>query len=92
MEEYDGTTAVVCSEHLSAEEIEFLRWQADRWMKLRHMPVEFAHSPWFVLRTLPGMLAHIFRGCTFKSLLGLEDEHKAFARYRAIRKAERFYI
>ena len=26
------------------------------------------------------------------SLLGLEDEHEAFDRYRAIRKAERAYI
>ncbi|MGQ0656796.1 MAG: hypothetical protein ACT4NU_01680 [Chromatiales bacterium] len=32
MEDYDGTTAVVRSEHLAAEEIEFLRWRADRWM------------------------------------------------------------
>ena len=28
---YDGTTAVVKSEHLAAEEIEFLRWKAERW-------------------------------------------------------------
>ena len=33
VEEYDGTTAVVRSEHLAAEEIEFLRWRAERWMK-----------------------------------------------------------
>ena len=45
LEEYDGTTAVVKTEHLSADEVEFLRWQAERWMKLRHMPVAFAHSP-----------------------------------------------
>ncbi|HEY7056605.1 MAG TPA: radical SAM protein, partial [Vicinamibacterales bacterium] len=38
VEEYDGTTAVVRTEHLSAEDIEFMRWQADRWMKVRHMP------------------------------------------------------
>src|SRR5438132_8130759 len=25
-------------EHLSADEVEFLRWRAERWMKLRHMP------------------------------------------------------
>jgi radical SAM superfamily enzyme YgiQ (UPF0313 family) len=36
-EEYDGTTAVVRTEHLSAEDVEFLRWRAERWMKLRHM-------------------------------------------------------
>ena len=39
VDEYDGTTAVVRSEHLSAEEIEFMRWRAERWMKVRHMPV-----------------------------------------------------
>jgi hypothetical protein len=38
------------------------------------------------------MLAHIFRGVTIKSLLGLEDEKKVFERYRAIRKAERAYV
>jgi len=44
-EDYDGTTAVVRTEHLSADEVEFLRWRAERWMKLRHMPAAFAHSP-----------------------------------------------
>ena len=38
LEEYDGTTAVVRTEHLAAEEIEYLRWKAERWMKLRHIP------------------------------------------------------
>src|SRR5262249_13523659 len=47
---YDGTTAVVRSEHLEAADIEFLRWRAERWIKLRHFPIAFAHSPWFVLR------------------------------------------
>src|SRR5262245_36277751 len=37
LEEYDGTTAVVRSEHLAAEEIEFMRWRAERWMKVQHM-------------------------------------------------------
>ncbi len=37
-QEYDGTTAVVRTEHLDAEEIEFLRWRAERWMKVRHLP------------------------------------------------------
>jgi hypothetical protein len=31
-EEYDGTTAVGRTEHLSADEVEFLRWRAERWM------------------------------------------------------------
>src|SRR6266478_880010 len=35
---YDGTTAVVRTEHLKADEIEFARWRAERWMKLRHFP------------------------------------------------------
>jgi radical SAM superfamily enzyme YgiQ (UPF0313 family) len=92
MEEYDGTTAVVKTEHLSAEEAEFLRWRADRWMKLRHMPVALAHSPAFVLKNAPKMFAHTFRGSTIKTMLGLEDERKAFERYRALRSAERAYI
>ena len=45
-----------------------------------------------MLRHGANMLAHTFRGNTLKSLLGLEDEHEAFDRYRAIRKAERVYI
>jgi anaerobic magnesium-protoporphyrin IX monomethyl ester cyclase len=91
-ENYDGTTAVVRTEHLAAEEIEFLRWRAERWMKLRHFPVALLHCPWFVLRHGAKMLAHSFRGTTFKSLLGFEEEHKAFERYRTIRKAERVYV
>jgi anaerobic magnesium-protoporphyrin IX monomethyl ester cyclase len=91
-ENYDGTTAVVRTEHLAAEQIEFLRWRAERWMKLRHFPVALRHSPWFVLRHGAKMLAHTFRGNTFKSLLGFEDEHEAFHRYRAIRNAERIYV
>jgi hypothetical protein len=43
---YDGTTAVVRSEHVSAAEIEFLRWRAERWMKMKHLPAAFVHSPW----------------------------------------------
>jgi len=38
LEEYDGTTAVVRTQHMEAEEVEFLRWKAERWMKVRHMP------------------------------------------------------
>jgi radical SAM superfamily enzyme YgiQ (UPF0313 family) len=91
-ENYDGTTAVVRTEHLTAQQIEFLRWRAERWMKLRHLPAALRHSPGFVLRNGVKMLAHTFRGNTLKSLLGLEDEHQAFDRYRAIRKAERAYI
>ena len=92
VEEYDGTTAVVRSEHLAAEEIEFLRWRAERWMKLRHLPAALLHSPGFAARHGMRMMAHTFRGSSLRSLMGLEDERKAFARYRAIRKAERAYV
>jgi hypothetical protein len=86
---YDGTTAVVRSEHLSADDIEFLRWRADRWMKVGHMPAALAHSPWFVLRNSLKMLAHTFAGSSLRSVLGLEDERTVFARYRQRRQTER---
>ncbi len=92
LEEYDGTTAVVRTEHLPAEEIEYLRWKAERWMKLRHFPRALLHDPWFVLGHAPGMLTHTFRGCTLRSLLGLEDNRRAFERYKAIRRQERAYV
>ncbi|MBI3265167.1 MAG: B12-binding domain-containing radical SAM protein [Acidobacteria bacterium] len=90
--EYDGTTAVVRSKHLSAEEIEFMRWRAERWMKVRHLPSVLAHHPAFVLRHGIRMLAHTFRGSTWKSMLGLESERAVFRRYKAIRKTEREYL
>lgn len=89
VEEYDGTTAVTRSAHLEAEEIEFLRWRADRWMKLRHMPAAFRHDPWFVARHAHQMLAHTFRGTTWRALVGLEGARDVFRRYRAIRARER---
>ena len=92
LEEYDGTTAVVKSEHLSADEIEFLRWRRERFMKARHFPTALAHSPWFVLRHAPAMLAHTFRGSSLRSVLGLESERQVFARYQARRAAEREYV
>jgi len=93
LEEYDGTTAVVRTEHVTAEEIEFLRWRAERWMKVRHMRAVVRASPRFVLRNWRTMLTHTFRGGSFiKALFGLEDERAVFARYRAIRKREREYV
>jgi hypothetical protein len=92
LEEYDGTTAVVRTQHLEAEDIEYLRWKAERWMKLRHMPAALRHDPWFVLRHGWQMLRHTFRGCTLRSLLKLENERSAFARYKAIRHRERVYL
>jgi radical SAM superfamily enzyme YgiQ (UPF0313 family) len=91
-EEYDGTTAVVRTQHLTADEVEFLRWRAERWIKTRHVPAVFRHDPWFVLTHSPKMLAHTFRGSSIRSALGLEDDRKVFARYKAIREAERQYV
>jgi anaerobic magnesium-protoporphyrin IX monomethyl ester cyclase len=92
VEEHDGTTAVVRTKYVSADEVEYLRWKAERWMKTRHMPATFRHDPWFVVRHAREMAAHTFRGSTLASLLGLEDKRKAFERYKAIRRQERAYI
>ena len=89
---YDGTTAVVRTEHMAAEEVEFLRWRAERWMKVGHMPAAFKHSPAFVLRHAAQMLAHTFAGTTLKSLLGLENDRAVFARYRDLRRQQRAYV
>ena len=59
---YDGTTAVVRTEHVPADDVEFLRWRAERWMKVRHLPAALAHSPGFVLRHGLAMLRHTFAG------------------------------
>ncbi len=90
--EYDGTTAVTRTAHLSPERVEFLRWKTERWLKLRHMRVAIRHDPLFVLRHAPEMLAHTFRGSTWRSLFGLEKPETVFARYRAIRTGERQYL
>lgn len=92
VQEYDGTTAVVRTEALDAEEIEYLRWKAERWMKVRHIPPVFAHDPGFVLRNGFSMLRHTFRGSTLKTWLGLESDRLAFRRYKAIREVERQYV
>ena len=92
VDEYDGTTAVTRSAHLSAEEIEFMRWRAERWMKVRHMSAAVRHDPAFVLRHARRMLAHTFRGTSWRSALGVENAREVFRRYRAIRAREREYI
>jgi len=86
---YDGTTAVVRSRHLSASEIEFLRWRAERWMKLRHLPATFLHSPMFVVRHGLDMMRYTFAGTTIRSILGLDSEHAVFDRYRRARRGQR---
>ena len=92
VEEYDGTTAVVRTEHLEAEEIEFLRWRAERWMKVHHLPVVLRHDPGFVRANGLRMLRHTFRGTTLRTWLGLESERDAFRRYKAIRRSEREFF
>jgi radical SAM superfamily enzyme YgiQ (UPF0313 family) len=92
LDEYDGTTPVVRTEHLEAEEIEFMRWRAERWMKVRHLPVVLRHDPWFVLTHMRRMVGHTFRGSTWRSWLGLERARTVFRRYKAIRRDERKYV
>ena len=89
---YDGTTAVVRSQHVAAVDIEFMRWRAERWMKLRHLPAAFRHSPGFILRHGLAMLAHTFTGTSLRSILGLESERLVFHRYRDRRRREREYL
>jgi len=86
---YDGTTAVVRSEHIGADEIEYLRWRAERWMKLRHFPSAAVHSPGFVARHGLRMLAHTFAGSSWRSWVGLESDRAVFERYRTRRRDER---
>jgi len=90
--QYDGTTAVVRSEHLTADEIEFLRWRAERWMKLAHFWPTLCHNPLFVMRHGLGMLAHTFRGSTLRWVLALDSDRRVFERYRDIRRTEREYL
>jgi anaerobic magnesium-protoporphyrin IX monomethyl ester cyclase len=90
--QYDGTTAVVRSEYLTAEEIEFLRWRAERWIKLGHFWPTLRHQPSFVFRHGAAMLQHTFRGSSLRSVLGFESDEEVFARYREIRRAEREYL
>ena len=89
LEEYDGTTAVVRSEAVPAEEIEFLRWRAERWIKLRHFPRALRHSPLFCLRHGPAMVRHVFRGSSPRTWFTRDPARAAFARYRERRAAER---
>jgi hypothetical protein len=92
VEEYDGTTAVVVCDNLSGEEIEFLRWKAERWMRLRHLFAVVSHDPLFVLLSVWTILSFNFRGTSWRSLLGFEKQIAVFERYRVIRQAERAYL
>ena len=92
VDEYDGTTAVVRSESLSAEDIEFARWRSERWMKVRHLPHVLVRYPRFVALNWPKMLRHNFRGASWKTWVGLESERTAFRRYKDIRRRERAFF
>jgi radical SAM superfamily enzyme YgiQ (UPF0313 family) len=89
---YDGTTSVVKCRHVSPEEVERLRWRAERWIKLKHLPAAFLHSPLFVLRHCVSMMKHTFAGTTLKSAMGLEGDAAVFARFRRARRRERAAI
>ena len=89
---YDGTTAVVRTEHVAADEVEFRRWKAERWMKLHHFPRALFHSPGFVLRHGRRMIGHTFAGTTWRSIVGLESDRAVFERFRQRRRAERDYL
>jgi radical SAM superfamily enzyme YgiQ (UPF0313 family) len=92
VDDYDGTTAVVKTASLEADEIEFLRWRAERWIKVKHLPSVLRHYPSFVLRNAVRMCGHTFRGSSWRSMIGLESEREVFARYKRIRAAEREYL
>jgi radical SAM superfamily enzyme YgiQ (UPF0313 family) len=89
---YDGTTAVVRTRHVAAAEVEFLRWRAERWIKVKHLPAAFVHSPRFVLRHSLAMLRHTFAGTRVRSMLGMEAQRAVFERYRQERRSQRAYV
>ena len=91
VEEYDGTTAVVRTEHLSAEEVEFMRWKAERWMKVRHVPTALKHDPGYVAGTACACCATSSAGQLSGHGSGSEPAD-AFRRYKAIRRAEREFF
>ncbi|HEY7285059.1 MAG TPA: hypothetical protein VH497_06445, partial [Vicinamibacterales bacterium] len=46
----------------------------------------------YILRHGPQMLAHTFRGSSWRSVLGLESPRDVFRRYKQIRCKEREYL
>ena len=61
-------------------------------MKVRHMATAIRHDAGFIVRNGRRMLAHTFRGSTWRSAVGLESMRDAFRRYRGIRQRERDYL
>jgi radical SAM superfamily enzyme YgiQ (UPF0313 family) len=92
VEEYDGTTAVVTCENLPGQEIEYMRWRAERWIKARHGWAVLRYNRAFALKKGAAMVRFIYRGESLRSLVGLESRRKAFARYRELRARERHYV
>ena len=92
VEEYDGTTAVVRSEHLTADEIEFMRWRAERWMKLRHLP----KAVWRLSRVRAPAWAADARAHVPRQHVEVgarpRGSARVFARYKAIRRREREFL
>ena len=74
---------------MAAGEIEFMRWRAERWIKMKHFPNAALHSPAFVVRHGREMLRHTFAGCSWRSFFSAEGEREAFVRFKAVRAAER---
>ncbi len=56
------------------------------------MPAMIRHDPLFSLRHGLALLAHTFRGHSWRTVLGLEPERRAFERYCTRRSAERQYL
>jgi len=89
---YDGTTAVVRTKHLAADEIEFLRWRDERWIKVKHLPAAFVHNPWFVMRHSGAMMRHTFAGSTLRSIFGFQKQRAVFEQYRDARRRARVSV
>ena len=86
---YDGTTAVVRTEHVPPT-----RWSScggvlSDGSSCGTCRRRCRHSPGFVLRHGRAMLAHTFAGTTVRSMLGLESERDVFDRFRERRRRER---
>jgi radical SAM superfamily enzyme YgiQ (UPF0313 family) len=92
LEEYDGTTAVVANENLPLEEIEYMRWRAERPIKINHGWTLLWHDPRYFLEMGNRVIRYIYRGESWLSLFGLASKRDAFQRYRRIRKRERQYV
>ena len=60
-------------------------------MKLKLFPRAIRENTLFCLKHGKDMISHTFRG-SWRSLVGLESERRAFERYRSLRAAEREHL